>query len=932
MPPKNSLAPTATFPRVSTSLAPSPAVDNPRAASPASKSQVHAAVCGLKPRGKAKEKAGSHPVTDRRMRRTSRTLNGMTAFSAIPEHARPVVHLTGVDSLVKDEQAQEILPYMNWRSIAHGRKGLLEALAKEHGIPPKLMKNFVATVLQEDNRRPERKEEADHDVYSVRFNDRPVTLSAKLAANGVASDLKEPSLLNGLADGLDRLKSHPLGADTVRLMELMPKSRFVEVPLKQVPGDIVWVNWGLLAKAIALDDKMKAETRDHILMCCQNQHLTPELRKALLQRYCVQVDDSNALSRWFSGDKAPRLKGFADRYHGAGPNRGSARAVIPENSGVVIKGAGKIEQLLPPRSVADHATGLMGAAESGEEAVASDFAAGITEGRSTETLLIMAVQIDGDPDKETFESVRVGNHFRPGNALEYQKNFPLNQDVLDGAMERMHSGLSAQERRHLLVKGHAKVAAATREFRAFHGTSDVTNLALGSLIDMRRLKQVRDTGPLYTKKNEVFSSFHEHARHALIAQGDRFIFGTEHKAHLHALSKLFPDVESEWDAEFTCAKNVGTLSSCGFPIDVAESLAATDMPEVRQLGKALRGLKRWFHEEVSANGRGAYERSALTDVHALQTNLSSMFVDEEGNPKVPAKEELRAHLNLHLSRQGPPMSCEERWRKDLPSHRKYAVPADKDKLADVEKYIDASLEIILGTLPQFMGKVKEDGVQAGRWPDGRAFSQQLRSLAAFRNRHAEEMAPGVIEEKFAAAERRFRASSAPDAKARYHKEFADIIDSTRSASKLNVNDIMFNSDVYGFEDHGQKRYRLQMQKIDGRLHYLEAGHEGQRELCVEIPLYQLTPEQRDRLTGPEAGSMATWSAGQIRQTVGIGIVPSSIGEGEVVKVRLPTRHYQYESMVGELDIAGTSIPLGQGVTRYTYAVPDRYELAMMVGP
>lgn len=872
--------------------------------------------------------------------------NRSRLFSAFTRSKQPAqsVGNTASATNLNAENTANMLGRGDWRKMQVTHADLIEELARDHAVPPAQMRQFIEALIQENNKLPDRKENHEFDIYSMQVNGKPVTVAARIKKNKIV-DIARPGLLNGLASGLDKIMRAEIGADTVNLRKILPDSSFVAVPLKPVPGEVIWVNWPLLESAIALDDKMQPARRADLIQQCRNRELTPELSNALLQQYAVMVDEgkqvdtvvekkpSSTLRKLLSSrknapiQKSAPIRGYADAYH-LGPYFGSGRAVIPEfRGGAFIKGSGPTP--LAPRRNGSHSNGLIGPRDAVLEASAGEVMAHLAGNRSTRILAIIAAeQLGGQQDdREPYPliAVRVGNHLRPAHMLNPDKSERLFEPMRDTALRGMYGQLTDAEREHLITNGHAELAARMNQFRILHGSTDLSNVGMGgTALDYGTVGALAHTGPRFSLANATLAAPAVNYPEST----NNYLFGAQHKLHAQLLEKILPENASSWSGDFRMAKDVETLAGCGLKSELAKWLVDSNSPGAHELAKAIRRIGRWFHESVSANSEKPYQRSSLMDMHRLQAALPGLFFDLEGNPRTPTTEALLQSGDPYVSPEGPPKDAEENWRS-LIGLRKYAVTPENLNL--VGREIDKDLATIAALYPKVMAEAQSLGVRSGRWKDRQSFARSMKARAEFENRPIEAMYPLLLRGKVKDAIARYEVSPSIDAKREMFRSLSDIIDATVSDSKRRVDDMLFNTQVFPVGEPRQGHNRFQLQKIDGMLHYLESDPGGACSLCVELPLFRLTDAQRSHMESDETEVNGLWIGVDSTQSpVTAKIVASSISAESVVRVSMRVPPYQYGALAGNLQVAGASIPLGGGNVNYSYAVPDRHELAQIL--
>jgi hypothetical protein len=738
-------------------------------------------------------------------------------------------------------------------------------------------------------------------------------------------------MLGGLAAGLDRVMRTVVGVKTVDVKRILPEDSFVTVPLTHVPGKVVWVNWRLLECILAADEKLDPQVRKVLVQCCRDRNLSPELNDELLHQYSVMVAPKpHRLRRVLFGEKRPKLEGYADRYY-SGSYLGSGRAVIPEfRGGVFIKGSGPTPLVSAPKG-GSHSDGLIGPEEAVVEAVTGEALAHLADNRTTRILTIIAPKAgrtrSGDAEPHPVIAVRVGNHLRPAHLFSPNRSENLDADVRDSALNVMYGDLGADERARVIIAGHAELMARMNRFRMLHGSTEPSNIGVGgTALDFGTATALPDTGPHFTRNNSQLRF------NTLLDYKDEMntkLFGAEHKEHASALKTVLPEYADEWKDTYRRANDIETLSGCGLKPEMAKRLLEQHAEQAQRLAKAVRRLGRWYHDPVSTNGRvGPKPRSSLVDIHRLQTALPALFFDEAGGIMEPASEEVLQCVDLQLTPQGEAKPENEEWREDLPI-AKYAVVEQRRE--DVERSIHDGISTICDLVLRLMQLARDEGVATGVWQDERSFSASLRARAEFENRPLDALYGQAVRGKVKNAIEQYEQAGSKGAEVQFHRQLADIIESAVSDSKRCVDDMLFNTPVDQISDDGQERYRLQTQKIDGMLHYVEADRAGQRRLYVEIPVSRLTAEQRTAIDSIGEAATAEWvNAGSEASTADISVCLSPVSSEQVLMVRMEAQPYQYRTLEGELRIGGGAIVIGNGSTRYTYAVPDRQELEQLV--
>lgn len=665
------------------------------------------------------------------------------------------------------------------------------------------------------------------------------------------------------------------GAKEANPLNILPASQFVETPLKKINGEIVWMNWDLL-------EQIAPETR------LNNRTMSPELRQSILDRYCKVVDDEEDANEAVE-------KGYADKYRTLGSNdeEGSGRACHLA-TGENIKGVGRTKSA--PRGVASHSDGCVGFEEAVIEAAAGEACAHLFDNKTTRVLAIIAPdkQWYKHPDQEAHPLliIRIGNHIRPAHFVHGSGMRPTSADnrKLRNVMEKMFGETDSAAMEKRLAEGHASIAAKMRRWRLLHGSPGESNMGLGgSALDFGTVTAQPRTAPIFSLNNRNMY----YAANMDIEYTNTHSFGAEHKAHqLIALNSLAEGEENAyWSGAFRKSKDTETFSALGLPENMSSSLVQQLPEETHTLAKHIRLLGRLFYQNMSADTRENWDeatRASFVDMHALLTKLPAMFFDQvTGEVKDVNKETILKALNINPPKDGN-LPLFEDWRMNAPL-KKYAVKDENEGI----KRIKRSIERIQSLYPLVMQCAAEDGIQKGRWKNFNEFFCCVTARAEFENAPLEPLYSPVIRGKVRDAIKRYEEEKSDTARKALFEEMSGIIDQTVSGTKRRVDDLLYNSPVEQGDEPGS--YRLQMQKIDDVLYYVEARKNGERNICMELPSDLLDDRQEQ-------------------------------AKGKVLLIKQAAKPYQYGKMADKVDIDGVSIMPGTGNRQYTYAIPDDSEL------
>lgn len=676
------------------------------------------------------------------------------------------------------------------------------------------------------------------------------------------------------------------GTKEINPLRILPPDQFVKVPLKKIKGEVVWMNWDLL-------EQISPETR------LNDRVMTPELQQSILDRYCKVIDEKGSLEN-------AAEKGYADKYrmYYGDEREGSGRACHLE-TGESIKGVGKT--VLAPRGEAAHSDGCVGFEEAVIEAAVGEACAHLFDNRTTRVLAILA------PDKKWYEQpgqenhplliVRVGNHVRPAHFVHGSGKRPTSTDnpKLLNSAEKMFGETDSATLDKRLAEGHASIAARMQHrWRLLHGSPSESNMGVdGSLLDFGTFTSQPGTAPIFSMKKQNMRG----AARTDVGYANIHTFGAEHKAHqMLALDVFSGGKNTHWPNAYREAKNIETFSALGIPENLSKTLIHQFPDDAHTLSKHIRLLGKFFYKEMSADSRENWDEAtnaSFADVHALLAKMPSLFFDHKtGRPKTVSNKNILQALNINPGGNHV-LSFWEDWRERAPL-KKYAIQDKKDGMEKIKK----SLDVIKSLYPAMMQKAAEAGIQQGKWADFNEFLDCVTARAEFENAPLDTLYAPVIRGKIKDAIKRYEEEPSETAKQILFEEISSIIDQTISGTKRRVDDLLYNSPMQPGDEPDS--YFLQMQKIDGILHYVEAKKNGERNICIELPVH-LLGDGRQQIFNQEEGK-------------------TSQTKEKVLLVKQPAKPYQYGSLIGDVKVGDETLLLGKGSRQYTYAIPSNSEL------
>ncbi|MES2740918.1 MAG: hypothetical protein V4754_08185 [Pseudomonadota bacterium] len=673
----------------------------------------------------------------------------------------------------------------------------------------------------------------------------------------------------------------PAGVKETNLRNILPASQFVDVPLKSVPGTVVWVNWDML------------EDIDPALKACQRT-MSPDFEKQLLTRYCkLKSDEGEASSE----------TGYADRYRSYfGTERGGSGRLCMLDSGESLKGVGVTP--LAPQQGMGHSDGCAGIEEAVVEAVGGEARAHLSKdkNKTTRILAIISPQMQWDrPGREAQPMliVRVGVNARPAHFTEGGGLWPKGADIgkLHLAGEKMFDAGKAGLSEASLLRQHASTAANLSRWRILHGSVNESNLGLeGSSLDFGTFGTQPHTAPLFALPASSIQMAAMIDPHMANTQ----LFGAEHKMPPAVMAPLLNGSE-QWPAMYKRENNIETLSSLGLPTEVVEHLLHHQPQEAASLAKHIRYLGRLFYENHSSDSRADWDEAAgasVADQHGLLPKLPGIFFDlATGQARHGTADDVAAALTILPQSEGASRGS---WRGNL-ALNKYAVEDADEAMFRFRR----DLKPIATLYPKLLASAAETGIRSGRWEDMADCLDNICARASRENLPIEALYPPVLRGNVKTAIADYNearaasmdpATEASDKQALFAR-VADMIDGAKSSAKRRVDDLLFNSSVE--KDARPGVYQLQKQTINGIGYHLEAHASGERYVCLTIP----------------AGRLHSDAARD--------------GNSSVL-VKYPVKPYQYTTLDTELTIDGQPLRLQDEAVHYTYAVPNKHELKQIL--
>ncbi|MGI4846808.1 MAG: hypothetical protein ACRYGK_01515 [Janthinobacterium lividum] len=675
----------------------------------------------------------------------------------------------------------------------------------------------------------------------------------------------------------------PPGVKETNLRKILPQSQFVEIPLKSVPGNVVWLNWDML------------EEIDPSLKSC-NRVISADFEKQILHRYCKIKSDEH---------HSNGSRGYADRYRTYyGPEHGGSGRLAILEGGESLKGVGPTP--LAPAKYGDHSDGLAGIEEAVLEASAGEARAHLSKekNKTTRVLAIIAPQLEWSiPGQEAQPMliVRVGVNVRPAHFTLGRGFWPNGSDLkkLEDASEKMFVEGRSALAPEILLRQHARTAANLSRWRIEHGSINESNLTLdGSSLDYGTFTTQPYSAPLHALKASVMAGGAWMEPMMTNAQ----IFGAEHKMPPAVMAPLL-NANTAWQKIYKEENNVETLSSLGLPREAVHGLMERRPAEAALLAKHVRFLGRLFYNNHSSDSRDNWDEastSSVVDKHSFLARLPDIFFDRHsGKSKTVTDENLTKELDVLP--QSFAMGLDH-WRSRL-AINKYAVDSAEVGLQRMKP----SLGVIAAFYPELILNVAEHGLQQGMWDSLTDCLNNVAARAKRENMPLESLFAPVLRGKVKTAINSYednidKSDSGRDRDVSKNALFsciANIIDETISDSKRRVDDSLFNSPAEKGELPGT--YYLQKQKINGILYYLEAHVNGSRHLCVESGA-----PRSDRTSTLQKGNRNT-------QLFKYAVKP-----------------YDYETLDGEFIIGQQTINLKDQAVKYSYCVPNKHELNQII--
>lgn len=676
--------------------------------------------------------------------------------------------------------------------------------------------------------------------------------------------------------------SRPSGVKEINSKNILPESQFRYVPLKSLPGKVVWLNWDMLEK---MDPTLKSHGRS----------MSGDIEKEVLSRYCKMIDTSaNSRDDW-----EKKEVGYADQYRGMREDSGSGRNCILK-SGEILKGVGATG--LGPK-IPDHVNGCVSIAEAIREAVSGELFTHLSEekNKSNRVLAIISPEVSWNQpglDPQPVIVVRVGMNIRPAHFTSGLGFYPNDVDkeklkeCSDKIFEKGYSWLSNDD----FLRDHARTVTMLSRWRMLHGSINENNMTLdGTLLDFDTVTSLPHTAPVFTLPyNNVAMAAWQYS-----AAGETALFGGEHKA-IPLNLKEFTDIK-QWKNIYTEEKNLQTFRSLGLPTEAAKDILTNDPKNSALLAKHIRFIGKPYYASHSSDGVADWNNAvsaSFADQRELIKKLPTIFFDPvSGEKKEVHQESFSNQLKVfeQTLRWGSGDSHSFYWWRDKKSMAtgKYALKS----VSDGKKRTEESLSVIKDLYPKLISSIAENGIEKGQWTSRQDFLKNIQSRAARENAPIESFYLPNLNSKIDKTVKLYEVKSknkendptkVSDDKNELFSNISSIIEETISDSKRRVDDLLYGAPAEKSEKPGV--YCLQRQTIDNVSYYLEAHDDGSRNLCIEVP------EKKN----PKLAPAKTYI--------------------------FPVQPYQYNTVDLGLLIPG----LQSGPRKYSYAAPNSYELNKII--